>query len=178
MLHAHGEAHIDLANEVAGVKPAIALFLNVTDNLTGGGLGVGITVKFGLGIDLSQQQTGLSHWHFDAATGAVAHNLIVFVVVFHQCNLADRRANRFVFIEQIEKGDIALAGTINFTNALHVEATLELVPDVGPQAIAHHFLQRIIFLLGTFRLHGKVAAQLPHIDKTISFASLYLRPKI
>ena len=108
----------------------------------------------------------------------IAYYFVVLVIVLDESNFRDGGAYCLVFVEDIEKTDIAFAGAVYLADTGNTETALELIPDVRPQTIAQHFLKWVILFFRAGWLHGEITAQLPHINETVRLVLLDVGPEV
>ena len=161
----HGKSDIHNFHQVAGVKPGIAGFEGPAQDFLLCRLLAGVALESRHRGDFSQQQAGLAPGDLDTATCCIPHDFISIHVIFDQGDGQGGSADGAVLVEEIEKPHVALAGAVELGHPAHAESRLEFVPDVRPQAVAHHGAQGILVIVRLRRGIQQVAAQLADIDK-------------
>ncbi len=139
---------------------------------------VGITIKSIVPGDQPQQQAGFAGGYLHAAPRCIPQDFVIFLVVANQGDLGEGRPDGLVLVEQIGEGHIALAAAVDFADSVDPETGFKSIPDVGAQAVAQHFFQRVVLLFRTLGLLVQVAANLSHINKTVGPVLLDLCPEV
>ncbi len=178
MAQTQGKAHVHLSDQVAGVKPLVAVLEHVCHYFLRRRVPVGVAVKGIVPGNLPQQQARFTGGYLHAAPRSIPQDFIIFLVVANQGDLGEGSPDGLVLVEQIGEGHIALAAAVNFADSLDPKTGFKSIPDVGAQAVAQHFFQRVVLLFRTLGLLVQVAANLSHINETVGPVLLDLCPEV
>src|SRR5699024_7338746 len=132
--------------------PGVPVGEGVADDLLLGGLRVGVAVEGLRGRDAAQQQSDAALADLLQTTVGAAAGLTGLRVVVDDREIHGAVAGGSGDVERVDKGDVALAGGVEFADPLDAEALLELTPDLGAQAVAGHDAHPVVAVAGPGRL--------------------------
>src|SRR5262245_44831012 len=163
-----------LAHQVAGAKPDVAFDEYVVQDLL---LGLGLSrVAFEalpgfrrILEDLADHLARLARFALDAEAMLVADRLLALDVEAHDLGReamgqepGDPADGTFLALE-VEHGHVAFGGSVELDDLGDPEAFLELVPDIGPQAVAAEKAQPVRALFRMRWRIDEIAAELADI---------------
>src|SRR5262249_20754330 len=165
-----------LAHQIAGSKPEIAFFEHVVQDLSVG-LGVvriALEPLAGFGRLLEDFADNLARFvdlAFDAETSLVADRLLGLRIKAHDLGWKRRGgppgqpAHRALLAVEIEQRDVAFGRAVELDDLRDAEATLELRPDIGAQAVAAGQAQVMLALIGIRPRVDEITAKLADVLK-------------
>ena len=167
----------DLAHQVTGVEVAIAGLEDVLEDRGLGLLLLGIADERGGRGDLADEQAGLALLHLLHEAVGAAQGLLGFLVVLDDDRVAAAEAHGVVEVEDVQKGDVALAGGVELVDVVDAEAASEFLPDGRAQAVADHHAHRVVGVVGLRRAIKQIAAELADIAEAGALIALDVVPE-